>query len=217
MNPFAAIEDACAAFVERTFARVFPSDVAPAQIARKLVATSQSEPAETYLVRLNPRDFGHLGADRELLESDWGALLAQSARSEGRKPAGVIRVLLAEDESVVAGTVSIDALLDDDAAAAARGYALRIVKGIPPNARFPVEGPVTIGRGPENRIDLLDVRVSRKHAQVRPTAEGVILEDFGSTNGTTVNGQLVQGPIRIVAGDAIGLGDTILRLEVADD
>jgi len=32
-----------------------------------------------------------------------------------------------------------------------------------------------------------------------------------------VNGQLVQGPIRIVAGDAIGLGDTILRLEVADD
>jgi len=214
VNPFAAIEDACAAFVERAFARIFPADLDPAQIARKLVATSQSEPAETYLVRLGPRDFQKL-EERELLEDEWSALLAQSAQSEGRRPGGVIRVILAEDEEVVAGTVAIDALLDD-AAATARGYALRITKGIPFDGVFRLSDRLTIGRGPENALDLRDVRVSRRHARVRTTDDGAFLEDLGSTNGTILNGRRLEAPARLSAGDTIEIGDTVLRVELSN-
>ena len=42
MSLFERIEQACAAFIERSFARTFPSDLEPTQIARKLVATMEA-------------------------------------------------------------------------------------------------------------------------------------------------------------------------------
>lgn len=217
MNPFAAIEDACATLVERTFARVFPNDVAPAQIARKLVATMQSAPAETYLVRLHPRDIAGLGEDRGNLESEWSELLGRTAATLGLPLARAARVIVHEDDEAVPGTVTIEALVDDEEAASARGYSLRIAKGLPLHAAFPVEGTVTIGRSPENTVDLVDLRVSRKHARMLRTPDGVVVEDLGSTNGTTLNGEAVIGQARVVAGDLIGVGDTELRLEVGGD
>ena len=217
MNPFAAIEEACATLVERTFARVFPNDVAPAQIARKLVATMQSAPAETYLVRLHPRDIAGLGEDRANLESEWSELLGRTAATLGLPLARPARVIVHEDDEAVPGTVTIEPLIDDEEAASARGYSLRIAKGLPLDAAFPVEGSVTIGRGAENTVDLVDLRVSRKHARMTRTADGVVVEDLGSTNGTTLNGEPVRGQARVVAGDVIGAGDTELRLEVGGD
>ena len=217
MNPFAAIEEACATLVERTFARVFPNDVAPAQIARKLVATMQSSPAETYLVRLHPRDIAGLGDERAALESEWGEVLIRTAATLDLPLTRPARVVVHEDEETVPGTVTIEALVDDEEAASARGYALRITKGLPLDAAFPVDGPVTIGRGPENTVDLVDLRVSRKHARLSRTPDGVVVEDLGSTNGTQVNGERVAGRARVVAGDVIGVGDTELRLEVGGD
>ena len=216
MNPFAVIEDACALFVERAFARFFPSDVAPAQIARKLVATMQSSPAETYLVRLNPRDIAGLGEDRAYLESDWSALVGRTASALQLPLAHSVRVILHADEEVVAGTVAIDAIVDDEQAASARGYAVRITKGLPLDGRFPIDGVVTVGRGPENTIDLVDARVSRKHIELRRGTDGVLLEDLGSTNGTLVNGERVTGERRLAPGDVVALGDTELRVEVGD-
>jgi hypothetical protein len=218
MNPFAAIEDACARFVERTFARIFPSDVAPAHIARKLVATMQSTPAGTYLVRLHPRDVAGLGEERAFLENDWSMLLSRTAETQGVQLAHAVRVILHPDEEVVAGTVAVDAVIDDDVAASARGYVATIVKGLPQGARFPLEGIVRVGRGAENTIDLVDLRVSRKHAQFERTGEGVVLEDRGSTNGTFLNGERVapKARRRVVAGDRVVVGDTELAIEVGD-
>lgn len=216
MNPFAVIEGACAQFVERSFARFFPSDVAPAQIARKLVAMMQSSPGETYLVRLHPRDIAGLGEDRAYLESDWSALLGRTASALQLPLAHSVRVILHADEDVVAGTVAIDAIVDDEQAASARGYAVRVTKGLPLDGRFPIDGVVTVGRGPENTIDLVDLRVSRKHIELRRGEDGVSVKDLGSTNGTRVNGERLSGERRLAPGDVIDLGDTELRVEVGD-
>ena len=216
MNPFARIEDACAHFVERTFARIFPSDVAPAQIARKLVATMQSSPADTYLVRLHPRDLGGLGTDRPALERDWSALLEQTATALSLKLPRSARVIVHADESLVAGTVAIDPVVDDEEAASARGYALRLQRGVPLGASWQIEGNLGIGRGAENHIDLVDPRVSRRHARVVRADDGIQVEDLGSTNGTRVNGTRIDRPARLSAGDVIRIGDTELRVEIGD-
>jgi hypothetical protein len=216
MNPFAAIEDACAQFVERTFARIFPSDVAPAQIARKLVATMESAPAETYLVRLHPRDLASLHAERAELEREWSALLERTTSALGLTIERSARVILHADESLVAGTVAIDPVQGDEQEASARGYAIRVKRGVPLGAAWPIEGTISIGRGSEDGIDLVDPRVSRRHARLTRTDEGVIVEDAGSTNGTQVNGIRISGPTRLVPGDVVILGDTELRVEIGD-
>lgn len=216
MNPFAKIEDACAQLVERTFARIFPNAVAPEQIARKLVTTMQSEPADTYLVRLHPHDVASLGERRADLEREWSELLARTAETVELSLERSARVIVHADAAVVAGTVAIDAIVDDEQAASARGYGLRVLRGLPLHAIWPIGDGLVIGRGAENQVDLVDPRVSRRHARVERTSDGVVVEDLGSTNGTYVNGARIASPIRVVAGDVIAVGDTELRLEIKD-
>jgi hypothetical protein len=216
MNVFAAIEDACAAFVERTFARVFPSNVSPAQIGRKLVATMQSAPADTYLVRLHSRDLGGLGPERASFEREWSILLERTASALGLDLRRPLRAILHADDSVVAGTVAIDPVVDDGEAASARPYVVRVHRGLPLGAAWPLEGSLIVGRAVENGVDLADPRVSRRHACITRTGDAVVIEDLGSTNGTYVNGARIAEPRPIVPGDRIGLGDTELRLEIGD-
>jgi transcriptional regulator with PAS, ATPase and Fis domain len=53
-------------------------------------------------------------------------------------------------------------------------------------------------------------RVSRKHAVVRRRGLRLTLEDLGSRNGTTVNGERIEGKIQLSPGDVIGLGKMLL-------
>jgi predicted component of type VI protein secretion system len=69
--------------------------------------------------------------------------------------------------------------------------------------------PVTIGREEGNVLRLNDERVSRFHAKVQFDNGEVILTDLESTNGTRVNGNVVQIR-RLRAGDRIGLGRSLL-------
>ena len=81
---------------------------------------------------------------------------------------------------------------------------------------------VTIGRALEADIRLNDSRVSRLHAQISiETIEGSSksiyrLKDLGSTNGTLLNGQIVNEAI-ITHGDKILVGDQLFRFELLDE
>jgi pSer/pThr/pTyr-binding forkhead associated (FHA) protein len=70
--------------------------------------------------------------------------------------------------------------------------------------------PVTIGREEGNSLRLNDERVSRFHAKVQFDNGEFILTDLESTNGTRVNGNVVQIR-RLRPGDKIGVGRSILR------
>lgn len=54
-----------------------------------------------------------------------------------------------------------------------------------------INGVITIGRNPENIIQLDDLQVSRKHAQVLEKGNGIYLIDLGSGNGTYIGGQRI--------------------------
>ena len=72
---------------------------------------------------------------------------------------------------------------------------------------------VTIGRGHANDIPLDDEFASTQHARVESRRDGVWLEDVGSTNGTAVNGVLIEQPRKLSPGDVIRIGETDLRFE----
>jgi pSer/pThr/pTyr-binding forkhead associated (FHA) protein len=70
--------------------------------------------------------------------------------------------------------------------------------------------PVTIGREEGNALRLNDERVSRYHAKVQHDNGEIILTDLESTNGTRVNGNVVQIR-RLRPGDIISIGRSLLR------
>src|SRR5437660_2079027 len=70
--------------------------------------------------------------------------------------------------------------------------------------------PVTIGREEGNILRLNDERVSRFHAKVQQDNSDIILTDLESTNGTRVNGNVVQIR-RLRPGDRISVGRSLLR------
>src|SRR5690606_30085058 len=84
--------------------------------------------------------------------------------------------------------------------------------------RYLLTGPVTvIGRGSEADIIVDDPGISRRHLEIRVTADGVIASDLGSTNGTYVEGHQVPAAT-LVDGNTITIGRTrILFWTGADD
>jgi pSer/pThr/pTyr-binding forkhead associated (FHA) protein len=69
--------------------------------------------------------------------------------------------------------------------------------------------PITMGREEGNMLRLNDERVSRYHAKVQSDNGEVILTDLDSTNGTRVNGNVVQIR-RLRVGDRISIGRSTL-------
>jgi phage tail-like protein len=67
---------------------------------------------------------------------------------------------------------------------------------------------LTIGRTPDNTLILEDTQVSRRHAELRRDAQGILLTDVGSTNGTFVDGTrlLPQQPFLLNEGQAGTIG-----------
>ena len=74
--------------------------------------------------------------------------------------------------------------------------------------------PVTIGRADENTITLDgDEYASGHHARIESGRDGIWLHDLHSTNGTSVNGEPVEGRRRLHEGDLVRVGETELRFE----
>lgn len=226
MSFLAKIEQLCAALIERTFAKTFPSDLEPAQIARKLVATMETathgEEGELiapcrYAVYVSPKDFARLAEHREYLERAWADLLRELADKVGVAFDGVLRVTMAERKSVPLGAVSVrigDAAEPNDAAERRVRYRLRTIEGVPPNAIYALGKRTRIGRGDDAEIVLVDPGVSRAHAVVEFDGDRPILRDLDSTNGTFINGRRVESqPLR--DGDELLFGNTKMRFESA--
>ncbi len=63
---------------------------------------------------------------------------------------------------------------------------------------LPARG-ATIGRSRDCDVVLEDAGISRKHAEIRPGAEGWTVADLGSTNGVRLNGRTLRG-VAVAAG-----------------
>jgi adenylate cyclase len=71
----------------------------------------------------------------------------------------------------------------------------------------------SLGRHPNNTIQLLDKIVSKEHCIVEVREGRYVLRDLGSLNGTYVNGDRVRGETPIKHGDEIALGSTRARFD----
>jgi serine protease Do len=66
-----------------------------------------------------------------------------------------------------------------------------------------------IGRDPGSNFPIQDDKASRHHAAIHRAPDGQMwIEDLGSTNGTYLNGQPITGPMPLVGGETITIGDT---------
>src|SRR5690606_19749890 len=74
-------------------------------------------------------------------------------------------------------------------------FVLRGVSGAAFGKTYPVAVAQVIGRSSECDISIASEEISRRHAQVKPSPEGLMVEDLGSSNGTFINGKRVQNGI----------------------
>ena len=72
---------------------------------------------------------------------------------------------------------------------------------------------ITIGRGPDNDIQLSDPNVSQRHVRISASSAGIVAVDLGSTNGTFLNGKRIDGATRVTKGQRIYVGDFTLTFE----
>jgi len=68
----------------------------------------------------------------------------------------------------------------------------------------------TIGRRSHNDVVIDNLAVSGEHAVIFASGEDVYLEDLGSTNGTTVNGQPIKKHL-LQSGDVVDIGKYRLK------
>jgi serine phosphatase RsbU (regulator of sigma subunit)/pSer/pThr/pTyr-binding forkhead associated (FHA) protein len=79
---------------------------------------------------------------------------------------------------------------------------------------FPLrDAVVSVGRGPDNTIQIIDSRMSRRHALLLFSSGGWFVRDLGSKNGVQINNQPVRTDRPLSSGDRLLIGDTCLTFE----
>jgi DNA-binding winged helix-turn-helix (wHTH) protein len=92
--------------------------------------------------------------------------------------------------------------------------------------RWLLQGSLLIGRDISCDVSIPNRQVSRNHARVSLTPDGILVEDLNSKNGTHCNGELIADPKFLGDGDVIQIAlaqkfiflsaDSTLPLEIED-
>lgn len=89
---------------------------------------------------------------------------------------------------------------------------LVVISGKPLGKSFFLSKEVSVlGRDLTAEISIGETSISRRHTEFRLTPDGLAVRDLGSTNGTFVNDQKVDGERALNDGDLIRTGSTILK------
>jgi hypothetical protein len=119
----------------------------------------------------------------------------------------------APQESIILGAAEAAALR---AQVPVRSVSLVVLDGpgLRAGSTIAVTGRTVVGRDAGSDITLeADDFTSSQHARLEPGADGLWVEDLGSTNGTFVNGSRLESRTRLRSGDVLRIGQTELRLE----
>lgn len=79
---------------------------------------------------------------------------------------------------------------------------------------IPADG-LRIGLMTDNDLELDDPKVSRYHAQIKPSPAGLLIRDLQSANGVFLRGHQIDGGALLGHGDAIRIGSTTMVFEEA--
>lgn len=93
---------------------------------------------------------------------------------------------------------------------------LKVVQGSNAGKEVPISVPqFVIGRGDECHLRPKSEAVSRRHCALIVSGTRLVLRDFGSKNGSYVNGERVEGDCDLQSGDQLTIGP--LSFEVVTD
>ncbi len=103
-----------------------------------------------------------------------------------------------------------------------KGFLITIVDGRKAGKEYHFETSATVGRTDENDIVIIDPGISRQHAKVFGHRGVFLVEDMGSSNGTRLNGEVIDGQEVLRDGDYITVGTvnlmfSNLELDVAGE
>ena len=75
-----------------------------------------------------------------------------------------------------------------------------------------VKDALVFGRSEDADVMLDDPYASEFHLRFSAEADGIMLHDLGSTNGTYLNGRRVSSPVALSKGDAVQGGKTVMEV-----
>ena len=73
---------------------------------------------------------------------------------------------------------------------------------------------MVVGRDEDCYLRIGSASVSRKHCVIKNSAEGILVTDLGSQNGTFVNDVPINAPTLLREGDVLRIGSTLLSVPV---
>lgn len=220
--------------------RIHPVDIAQALATEMeqniLVLDGERTAPDRYEVHLHPENLSHFERAKEGLETELVAYLREVAaekrwrfavdtavkmRPSSRVKAGEVKAYsrfseLLRDRKIenVAGQTAAVSL--EEIQRLAYVAARLTVAGPGPNKgrSFQLsQSPFRIGRSPDADAQVEDLRLSRQHAEISFDSRGSFwIRDLGSTNGTYVNGQPIDGQTAVRQGDRISLGGLEFKL-----
>jgi Protein of unknown function (DUF3662)/FHA domain len=205
--------------VEGTFNKAFRSGLQPVEIGhrvtrvlddgRTLGVGGRPVAPNNIGVYLSPTDFERFGSFAEALARELAEAARQHARDEGYQFVGPVTLTLVPDDTLKTGDYDVVA----EIAEGAGGHVGSLV--LPDGRRVALgEHTTSMGRNSDCTVTLADPRASRQHAEIRPTADGFVITDLGSMNGTLVNGTAVRERV-LHDGDEISVGATVMRFEAS--
>jgi len=197
------------------------SAIRPIELGRRLVREMDDQRSvdvkgrrvvpNDFTLHLNPRDLASFAEIEDVLRSELVEAAREYAREEGYHFMGPVRVELAGAQGIRPGRCEVVAALRQARGGVGAGSLV-----MPSGQRVPLgDRPVSIGRGSDCTVPLNDTNVSRRHAEIRPAQRAYVVVDLGSTNGTMVNGTVIQGEQRLADGDILSFGSTYVRFEAS--
>jgi FhaA, N-terminal domain/FHA domain len=206
--------------VEGAFSRAFKSGLRPVEVGRRLTREMDDSRsvgvrggtvvANHFTVNLSQQDADEFAQVTDTMQRELADLARDHAREEGYTFMGPVEILFEVDPKMRIGAFSVEARLREGDGGAGAGSIV-----LPSGERFVLgDAIVTIGRLPESVLVLEDPNVSRQHAEIRPSGNGFVLADLGSTNGSKVNGIKVSERV-LQDGDEITFGSTSFRFEAS--
>lgn len=210
------VENRLERLFERTLSRPFKNALQPVEIGSRIVREvdltrrlSSQGPISPNEIRLwmGPEDAARFDGFQKALVSELEETVRQHAVSEGYSFVGPVVVEIFIDDDIKVGDLAVKTQF-----VGGESQPRLIVSD---GRTFPVgDQPLIIGRSPDVAVVVNDTNVSRRHAEVWRTNEGVAVRDLQSTNGTFVNGHRITA-VSVSPRDDITVGTLHFRIELA--
>ena len=206
----------------------------------RTVSVSRTYVPNEYVVWLSPQDRERYEGVEQSVIDELAAYLLEHARRERLALVSRPQITFKTDDALNLGEFGIQARLvkpdeDEGALQADHGHTMvysastrhqEALSEVRPDPRrraivraegkrmVVAPGGALLGRSRDCDIVLADSNVSRRHAEIRPSGQGWLIQDLGSSNGVRVNGRASSGPHPLESGDSVQLGTIEIGFEV---